>query len=100
MLVDSARMKVARLLGRDPRQVTFTSGATEANATILRGLQTPARSLVLTSAVEHPSVLGHATHTVPVDERGVIELETLREMVASLADELAVIHFGSPRDAG
>ena len=91
MLVDAARMKVARLLGRDPRQITFTSGATEANATILRGLQTPTRPLVLTSAVEHPSVLGHATHTIPVDERGVIELDTLRQMIASLADELAVI---------
>ena len=91
MVVDAARMKVARLLGRHPRQVTFTSGATEANATVLRGLQTPARPLVLSSAVEHPSVLEHATHTVPVDGRGVIDLDVLQQMVSALSNELAVI---------
>lgn len=101
MLVDSARMKVGRLLRRDPRQVSFTSGATEANATILRGLKTPARPAVLTSAIEHPSVLRHATHTIPVLPSGVIDLDVLRQQVEVLSGELAVISvMGANNETG
>jgi cysteine desulfurase len=91
MVVDAARRKVGALLGRDPRQVTFTSGATEANATILRGLRTPQRTAVLVSAVEHPSVMAHATHTIPVDRDGVVRLDALAALVGELSESLAVI---------
>lgn len=91
MIVDAARRSVGELVGRDPRQVTFTSGATEANATVLRGLVRPGRDAVLTSAVEHPSVLAHATHTAPVLRTGVVDLDALREQVAALGASLAVI---------
>ena len=91
MVVDAARTSIGALVGRDPRQVTFTSGATEANATVLTGLCSPRRAAVLTSAIEHPSVLSYATHTVPVRRSGVIDLAALQEQVAALGDELAVI---------
>ena len=91
MIVDTARGQVGRLLGRDPRQVTFTSGATEANATVLRGLRTPERPAVLVSAIEHPSVLRHATHTVPVHSDGTLDLDALRRLVDALSGQLAVV---------
>src|SRR5215475_11155201 len=52
-LVEEAREKVAALVGVTPREVVFTSGGTEANATALA----PALGdTLLVSAIEHPSV--------------------------------------------
>lgn len=73
MAVDRARRQVAALVDADPRSVAFTSGATEANAWALCGVD----GVVLASAVEHPSVLAWAHETVPVDRRGVVDLEAL-----------------------
>ncbi len=59
--VEDARKCVGELLGRDPRDVIFTSGATEANNIALRSAFdtcTPAHPGVLvTSVIEHPSVV-------------------------------------------
>lgn len=58
--VDSARSQVAALLGADPREIVFTSGATEANNLALKGAAESLRStgkVILASPVEHPSVL-------------------------------------------
>ncbi|MHC4547945.1 MAG: cysteine desulfurase family protein [Planctomycetota bacterium] len=54
--VDRARDRVAALIGAQPRELVFTSGATEANALALLGA-TAHCARVFTSAVEHPSVL-------------------------------------------
>lgn len=60
-LCDWARSQVAELLGCDPRCVVFTSGATEANNLALKaGLRAMAdagRSELVTTAIEHSSVL-------------------------------------------
>src|SRR5215471_16594609 len=60
-LVEEARQQVAAFAGTDAKNVTFTSGASEANAMALtarldvRGRKEP-RDRLLGSAVEHPSV--------------------------------------------
>jgi cysteine desulfurase len=59
--VDVARAEVADLLGVKPRTVFWTSGATESNHLAIRGLaeaSSEARRTVITTQVEHPSVLG------------------------------------------
>jgi cysteine desulfurase len=55
--VAEARQKVARAIGAEPAEVTFTSGGTEANGLVLRGVAEAVRGrhLVL-SGFEHPSV--------------------------------------------
>lgn len=91
--VERARGQVASLVGADPANVIFTSGATEANAIALSpgwsragghcGLPT-----LLVSKVEHPSVLagGHFPRdrvgTIPVDANGVVDLDALRRLLA------------------
>jgi cysteine desulfurase len=52
--LETARNVVARSLACSPREIVFTSGGTESNNLALFGL---ARKHVLTTTVEHPSVL-------------------------------------------
>ena len=53
--VETARGQVAALLGADPREIVFTSGATESNNLALKGA-IPGGSHVVASPLEHPSV--------------------------------------------
>src|SRR6185503_14395657 len=68
-LVEGARAEVAALLGVDSEEIVFTSGGTEGNNLALRGLAraaaatrvakgAPGRPHVVSSPIEHPSVLG------------------------------------------
>ena len=62
--VTRAREAVAALLGCDPREIVFTSGATEANNLAIKGAARHAaasgdpRRRLVTLATEHPCVLG------------------------------------------
>jgi cysteine desulfurase len=88
-LVEQAREQVARLVGAEPRNVVFTSGATEANMLALapgfeRAKDAPQRGeRLLVSAIEHPSVrAGGRFPAAQVDEvavtvDGVIDLSAL-----------------------
>jgi cysteine desulfurase len=58
--VEAAREEVAAALGAEPREIVFTSGATESNNLAILGAARAARgrgSHVVTSAVEHRAVL-------------------------------------------
>lgn len=92
--VKKARGQVAALIGADPGEIYFTSGATEANNWALWGLvrqwkkENPGQKIhVLVSAVEHRSVLNAAealrdegvlVDVLPVDREGFLQPETLR----------------------
>jgi hypothetical protein len=56
-LVERARADVAALIGAAPAEIVFTSGATEANNLALRGTVAARPGAIVTSAVEHASVL-------------------------------------------
>lgn len=74
--VEEARAAVAALVGVKPAQVLFTGSGTEANNMALRGF--PGRA-VLTSAIEHESVLAAnpAAERLPVTPDGVIDQAAL-----------------------
>ena len=87
--VDKAAEQVARLIGADADEITFTSGATESNNMALLGLARRAaggkRRRVLVSAIEHKSVLavgrvleeqqGFVVEHIPVDREGFIDMK-------------------------
>jgi cysteine desulfurase len=74
-IVEDAREEIARLVGALPENVIFTSGATEANNQALRS---SGRKQVITSAIEHPSVLEISPDDpkIAVTANGVVELES------------------------
>ncbi|HET9272504.1 MAG TPA: cysteine desulfurase family protein, partial [Vicinamibacterales bacterium] len=91
--VERARREVATLLGAAPREIVFTSGATESNNLAIAGIarQAPAdRRHAVVSAIEHKSVLerakkledeGWRVSVAPVNTDGVIDLEALRALL-------------------
>jgi cysteine desulfurase len=89
-LIDAARERCARALGCAAREIVFTSGGTESDALALRGLRP---SKVVTTAVEHPAVLGACEDAVrvPVFASGELDLEALRRALpgASLCSVMA-----------
>ncbi|HEX3393183.1 MAG TPA: cysteine desulfurase family protein [Acidimicrobiales bacterium] len=91
--VEDARERVAALLGARPREVVFTSGATEAIATVAFGA-TRAGSHVVCPAVEHSAVRqagpGAVVSTVGVDGLGRVDPAQLAEAVRP--DETALVH--------
>ncbi len=99
--VDRARETVASLIGADPREVYWTSGATESNNIALKGLAaSPAytkRRHIITVRTEHRAVLdpcrqlenqGFEVTTLGVDSFGRLDLERLEE---TLRDDTLVV---------
>lgn len=94
--VELARSQVANLIGADPDEIIFTSGATEANNLCIKGFSNAdnkgrRRNKILVSAIEHTCVLesaayvarthGYSLVEIPVDGKGYIDLEVLRKML-------------------
>jgi cysteine desulfurase len=91
--VEAARAQVAQLIGAEAKNVTFTSGATEANMLALTpALETAAvkswRDRLFVSGVEHPSVLGGGRFTpeqvevLPVTGDGKVDVNALIRAIA------------------
>lgn len=97
-VVQAARHSVADALGADAEEITFTSGATEANNLIILGAARAApqgRRRILVSPIEHKSVLspaqmlaeqGFDLDYVALDDNGLVDLDALRaQLDASVA---------------
>merc|ERR1711931_50095 len=95
-----ARAQVASLIGADPREIIFTSGATESNNISVKGVARFYKSRkkhVITSQIEHKCVLdscralemeGFRVTYLPVDSQGLINLE---ELESSMSDDTALV---------
>ncbi|HEY8273494.1 MAG TPA: cysteine desulfurase family protein [Pseudolabrys sp.] len=92
-LIEQAREEVAGLVGAASRNVTFTSGATEANVLALTpaieiGGRREPRDQLFISAIEHPSVLSGGrfdagqVEVLPVTTGGVLDLDALRRALS------------------
>jgi cysteine desulfurase len=98
--VDQAREQVARLIGAGPREIVFTSGATESNNLALRGVAGMYRQKgnhVITQVTEHKAVLdpckrlereGFRVTYLPVDRFGRVTVEQVAE---ALTDQTILV---------
>lgn len=94
-LLEQSRAQVAQLLNVKPRQVVFTSGATEANVQVLQGLAPREPDapppLMLMSAIEHAAFLKAAQlreaqgllrlQLLPVDAQGRLALDAAQALI-------------------
>jgi len=97
--IESARARLAELLGADPGEIIFTSCGTESDSTaIWAALRTrPEKKHIVTSRVEHPAVKnlceylqknGYRVTFVPVDRKGNLDLDFLYD---HLTDNTAIV---------
>ena len=89
--VETARTEVASLIGARPREIIFTSGATEANNLAIKGVARALREKrdhVLTCVTEHKCVLeschrlereGMRVTYLPVEQNGLLDLNRLED---------------------
>ena len=94
ILLEEARNSLAKSLGAEPREIIFTSGGSESNNAVLRQLIVASgEQHLITSAIEHPSVLetcrilakqpNISLTELPVDSSGLISPESLKYEILS-----------------
>jgi len=91
--VEFARKRVAALAGALPREIVFTSGATESNNLAIKGAMEayrPRGNHVVTMATEHRAVLDPVRHlerlglsvtVLPAQPDGLLDLQLLRDAI-------------------
>jgi len=91
--VEHARMQVAKLINSDPREIIFTSGATESNNLAIKGIAKfygSKKKHIITVSTEHKCVLDTCKHLeqegfhvtyLPVQSNGLIDLEILKSTI-------------------
>jgi cysteine desulfurase len=91
--VENARAQTARALGASPGEILFTSGGTESNNTVLKGvprMKNGRPAHVITTRVEHPAVTnpclwlleqGMDVDFLPVDSHGMVDPEDVRRAI-------------------
>ena len=91
--LEQSREQVAKLLGCANQEIVFTSGGSESNNMVLKGiidLRNPENSHIITSAVEHPAIintaqflegLGVSVSVLPVDTSGLVDPEEVRRAI-------------------
>lgn len=109
--VETGRQQVASLIGASPKEIIFTSGATESNNLAIQGVveaarqSAPTRPLhIITQSTEHKAVLdpcawvgerGCRIHVLPVTSDGCIILDELRRSLDTLRPALVSIMFAN-----
>jgi cysteine desulfurase len=102
--VETARGQVARLIHASPREILFTSGATESVNLALKGVVEAHHNTgnhIVTQATEHKAVLdvskrleksGCEVTYLPVDRDGLIDPETLRRVLTPKTILISIMH--------
>lgn len=103
--LDEAREKVAKLIGTHSSEIIFTSGGTEANNLALLGVALKNKEKnIITSKVEHPSVLnpcrqleelGVKVVYLDVDGRGRIDIDELDSQITESTALISLQHANS-----
>lgn len=92
-LLEQARKQIAASLAVSEKEIFFTSGGTEGDNWVVKGTALEKREFgnhIIISSVEHPAIkesakqlaqLGFEISEVPVDEKGIVEVSALSELI-------------------
>ena len=99
--IETARAQVAELVGADSQSVVFSSGGTESNAQAIISAIAAGCERLIVGATEHPCVAEAATASgkpvkmLPVDARGVVDLNKLRQLLGQPGKAVVAIHHAN-----
>ena len=103
-IVDTARRQVAELLGCKPAEIVFTSGGSESNNHVLKGIYFASEVRnphIITTSVEHPAVvepcrflqrLGAKITWLPVDPTGCVDPDDLAQSITADTSLISIMH--------
>ncbi len=102
--VDDAREQVAKLIGADPKEIIFTSGATEADNLAIKGvfeMYASKGNHIITCNIEHKAVLDTCKHIekeggevtyLKVKDNGLIDLAELEAAIKPTTILIAIMY--------
>ncbi len=102
--VEKARGQVAALLGAKPSEIVFTSGGSESNNTVIKGVAHTFRDKgnhIVTSQIEHPAVLnpcrflernGYRITYLPVDRNGSVDPADVQTALTDKTILVTIMH--------
>src|SRR5688500_9359543 len=102
--LDYAREQVAKLIGADPKEIIFTSGATEADNLATKGefdMYASKGNHIITATTEHKAVLDTCKHLekngaevtyLQVDPEGMINLQELEAAIKPNTILIAIMY--------
>ena len=101
--MEQARERLALLLGCGASEVIFTSGATESNNMVIKGVAKAAGKgkHFITSRIEHPAVLepcrhlerfGYSVTYLPVDQYGLVDPADLEKAITPETALVTIMH--------
>ncbi|OQP58651.1 IscS subfamily cysteine desulfurase [Niastella populi] len=102
--VDYAREQVAKLIGAEPKEIIFTSGATEGDNLAIKGvfeMYAGKGNHILTCVTEHKAVLDTCKHIeklggevtyLPVGKEGIIDLQQLEAAITPRTILIAIMY--------
>jgi cysteine desulfurase len=101
--VEGARSEVASLLGCKSHEIVFTSGGTESNNMVLKGVidfRNPGRHHIITSAIEHPAIMNTASYLMelgvdvtflPVDKFGRVDASDVEKAIKPYTSLISIM---------
>ncbi len=102
--VENARKQIADLIGSTPKEIVFTSGATESNNLALKGIAAAYADRgnhIITQVTEHKAVLDSCRHLerdgvrvtyLPVKPDGLIDLDRLRDAITDQTILISIMY--------
>src|SRR5258706_13284530 len=102
--VEYAREQVARLIGAEPKEIIFTSGATEGDNLAIKGvfeMYAGKGNHIITAATEHKAVLDPCSHLekiggevtyLPVSREGLVDLAELEAAIKPTTILIAIMY--------
>lgn len=108
-IIDSARNELASMIGCLPEQITFTSGGTEGNNTVIKGVFADSgKGHIITSRIEHESVLGACSQVeksggsvtyIPAGRDGRVRVDDIRNALRPDTVLVSVMHANNETGA-
>lgn len=102
--VEHARRQVAMLLNCSPEEIIFTSGGSESNNTVIKGVALTYKNKgkhIITSQIEHPAIinpckylekLGYEISYLPVDEYGMVNPSDVEKLITDKTILVSIMH--------